>query len=180
MSTKDSKKQVEDLVKAEWKKLSTTVEPAKAIDDFVGWSYSISPAIPAVWPPDGKGLLYYYAYAYGLSPRFADAQLIAAPWGRVKVDVTGRAAPSLEILNKQIEEIGPQGVRPLMAEEIAVLDTEDAVEKQLWELSRRTGLGGTADDSVKRYYRLWCQTNGTVAEKIRARHKQFFDWLGCQ
>jgi hypothetical protein len=181
MNPKDLRRQVETLVKAEWRRVEASKSPAASPEDFVSWSYSISPVIPAAWPPDGKGLLYYYVYAYGLNlRRLADAQLTAAPWGRVKVDVTGRTAPSLEILTKQIEKIGPQGVRPLMAEEVAVFKTEDAVEEELFKLSRQTGFGRTENPAIKRYYRLWCETNGTVVEQIRTRHQPFFKWVGCE
>jgi len=104
---------------------------------------------------------------------------VGALWARVTVDANGRVAPHLEILTRQIKEIGIQGVRPLRAEEIAVVKSYDAVEAQLYKLSREAARGNIDAPAIQRYFSLWCETSGTVAEQIRPYHKEFFHWLGC-
>ena len=180
MNPNDIKKQVEAaeaLVKAEWRKIK---EPAGPPGQFVGWSPAVSPALPAAWPPDGKGQIHYYAYAYGFRPSLSDAQVVGAPWARVTVDATGRASPRLGILTRKVKEIGIQGVRPLRTDEIPVAKSYDAVEAELYKLSRQTSLANIDTSAIKRYFRHWCDTNGTMAEQIRPLHKAFFDWVGCK
>jgi hypothetical protein len=175
------REKVEAMVKEEWKKIEATIEPAASPQDFMGWRYALSPAIPAAWPPDGKGSVYYYAFAYGLNPtRLADAEFVAAPWLRVKVDAIGKSAPQLEILTKKIKEIGIQGVRPLEAEELGVLKQAKQVEEQVYKLTQATSLRSVDSVTVKQHYQLWCSTQGAIAEQLRPQHKKFFDWVGCK
>ncbi len=176
-----NQQQVEALVKTEWGKIRATIPASKSFDHYVGWQYAVSPPIPASWPPDGSGLLYFYAFAYGGNPaRLADGQFVAAPWARVNVDATGKSAPKLEILRKGIKEVGIQGVRPLTQDQITVLKIQPEFEAQMSRLSRDTALPPAATEALKSYFTLWCVTNGTIAEQLRPLHKDFFNWVGCE
>ena len=179
------KEQVGALVKQAWQEIKRATPRPKPSDAAgppgdVGWDYVISPAFPSAWPPDGKGLVYYYAYATGLRMGLMDAEVVAAPWGRVKVDATGKQAPQMEILRKQLKEAGRQGVRPLKQEEIDIYKGKDAVEAQVSLLSRATSLKDVDAAALQRYYCQWLKDNGTVADEIRPFQIEFFKWLACR
>lgn len=181
MDSESYRKQVETLVKTAWGKIDATNPPQKSLGDFVSWRHAISPPIPASWPPNGKGVLYYYAFAYGTSPaRLADGQFVGAPWAKVTVDVKGDSPPQLEILRDDIKEVGIQGVRPLATDEIAALKQRPEAEARVMELSKETSLPPGPSESMRSYYSLWCATNGTIAGQLRPHHKDFFTWVGCK
>ncbi len=182
MDAKQVQAKVEQLVKAEWEKIPKPLPPGAdnpGSAAWIGWSYQISPPIPAAWPPDGKGVLYYYAYATGFQPAaLIDAERLGPVWARVKVDATGQEALQVEVLAKEINVVGTIGVRPLTQEEIAVYDTGDAVAAQVCEASRKTDAKGLDAPSVRKYYCAWSKDSG-VGENIRRYHPEFFKWLGC-
>ena len=178
MDPESLRQEVELLVKAEWKKISDKLPSAASPHEFTSWDYEITPAIPASWPPDGKGVVYYYAYAYGMRMNLMDAQLVAAPWGRIIWD--GKSVPRLEILEKEIKQIGTQGVRPLRKEEIKMFDQRAAVEEQIRNLASRTSLAGIDSKPLRQFFQFWCSTNGVIAEQLRPQHPEFFDWVGCK
>jgi hypothetical protein len=182
MDAKQVQAKVEELVKAEWEKIPKPL-PAGAGNpgspSWIGWSYRISPPFPGVWPPDGKGVVYYYGYASGFQPAgLIDAERLGPIWARVKVDVTGQSPPRLELLAKEIKVVGTIGVRPLTKEEIAVYDTGDAVAAQVCEASRKIGTKALDAASVRRYYCAWSKDSG-VGDDIRKYQLEFFRWLGC-
>jgi len=181
MDAQSLRRQVESLIKAEWTKIDPTRAMAKSIDEFKSWSSAVTPPIPAAWPPDGKGVVYYYAYAYGMNPsRLADGEWIAAPWARVKVDATGQAASQLEMLTKEIKELGIQGVRPLQEDEVKISRQRALVEEQILNLSTKSSVAGFDAKPVKQFFRVWCSTNGVIVEQLRSKHPQFFGWVGCE
>jgi hypothetical protein len=182
MDAKQVQGKVEELVKAEWEKIAKPLPPGAdnpGSPSWIGWSYQISPPFPAAWPPDGKGGLYYYAYATGFQPGgLADGERLGPVWARIKVDVTGQSAPRLEILAKEIKVVGTVGVRPLTQEEIAVYGTGDALAAQVYEASRKTDAKALDAASARKYYCDWAKDSG-VGEDIRRFHSEFFKWLGC-
>jgi hypothetical protein len=182
MDAKQIQAQVEELVKAEWEKIPKPLPPgadSPGSTAWIGWSYRISPPFPAAWPPDGKGVLYYYAYATGFQPAaLADAERLGPVWARVKVDTTGQEALQVEVLAKEINVVGTIGVRPLTKEEIAVYDTGDTVVAQVYEASRRTDAKALDAPSVRKYYCAWSRDSG-VGKDISSYHPEFVKWLGC-
>jgi hypothetical protein len=182
MGAKQVQAKVEELVKAEWEKIPKPLPPGAdnpGSASWIGWSYRISPPFPAAWPPDGKGIVYYYAYATGFQPAaLIDAERLGPVWARVKVDATGQEAPRLEVLAKEIKVVGTIGVRPLTQEEIAVYDTGDAVAAQVCEASRKTDPKALDAPSVRKYYCAWSKDSG-VGDDIRKYQPEFFRWLGC-
>jgi hypothetical protein len=182
MDAKQILAKVEEMVKAEWKKMPKPLPPGAdnpGSPAWIGWSYRISPPFPAAWPPDGKGIVCYYAYATGFQPVFlADAERLGPVWARVKVDLTGQSAPQLEVLAKEIKAVGTIGVRPLTKEEADVYDTGEAVAAQVYEASRRTDTKALDAASTRRYYCAWSRDTGQ-GDNIRSYHPKFFKWLGC-
>lgn len=182
MDAKQIQAKVEQLVKAEWEKIPQPLPPGAdnpGSPGWIAWSYRISPPFPAAWPPDGKGLLYYYAYAAGLQPGvLADAERLGPVWARVKVDATAQSAPQLEILAKEIKVVGTIGVGPLRQEEVAIYGSREVVVAQVWEASTKTDAKALDAPSVRKYYCAWSKDSG-VGENIRRYHPEFFKWLGC-
>jgi len=183
MDHKQAQSKVENLVKGAWEKVEKPLPPgaeSPGSPAWIGWSSRISPPFPAGWPPDGKGSLYYYAYATGFSPsRLADAEVLGPVWARVKVDAHGKSAPQLEILAKEIKEVGIVGVRPLKKEEIAVYKAEESVVAQVFEASRKTGTKAMQAPLIRQYYCAWSKDTG-VGDAIQQYHPEFFRWLGCR
>ena len=182
MDAKQVQAKVEELVKTEWEKIPKPLPPGAdnpGSSAWIGWSYQISPPFPGAWPPDGKGIVYYYAYATGFQPAaLADAERLGPVWARVQVDAAGQEAPQLEVLAKEIKVVGTIGVRPLTKEEIAVYDTGEAVAAQVYEASRRADTKALDAASARKYYCAWSKDSG-VGKDIGSYHPGFFQWLGC-
>jgi len=180
------KGQVEALVKQSWPGIEKALPRPDLGDtsgppgEVVGWDYVISPPFPGAWPPDGQGLLYYYAYASGFRPGLVDADVVAAPWGRVKVDATGEKAPQMELLHRQLREASIQAVRPLKQEEITAYQSKERVEAQIFLLSKASSPKGVDAAAIRQYYCLWSKDNGVVAHQIRPFHPGFLNWLDCR
>lgn len=187
MNLEQIRSKVDELIKAQWGK----VEPSLAsrpdgqpIDpsspDYKFWEYRISPAFPAAWPPDGKGLVYYYAYAAARNPSvLMDGEWLGPLWARVKVDATSRAVPQLEILTREIKEVGTIGVRPLTKEEIDICNAADSVTAELYDTLQRADLRRLNAPPIRQYYCAWGRDTG-MGRAIRTYHPEFFKWLGCK
>jgi hypothetical protein len=178
MDPQSRRQEVDSLVQAEWKKLRDKLPRAASPQEFTSWEYQLTPPIPAAWPPDGQGIVYYYAFAYGTRMDLRDAQSFAAPWARITVE--GESAPRLEILEKAIQQVGIQGVRPLREEEARILSQRAVVEGQIHRLTAKTSLAGIDPRPLREYFQFWCSTHGVIAEQLRPRHPQFFAWAGCK
>jgi hypothetical protein len=164
VEAKQIRAKVEALVKAEWEKIPKPL-PLGADNPgspaWIGWSYQISPPFPGAWPPDGKGIVYYYAYATGFQPAaLADAERLGPVWARVKVDAAGQEAPQLEVLAKEIKVVGTIGVRPLTPEESTVYQAGESVEAQLCEASTRKDAKVLDASSTRKYYCAWSKDSG--------------------
>jgi hypothetical protein len=179
-------RQVESLVKQSWIAIQKE-QPGVASRDasgqptgVVGWQYVVSPPFPCEWPPNGQGQICYYAYASGQRFGLVDAEVIAAPWGRVLWDATGKKPPRIEVLGKVLKEAGVQGVRPLLQQEIAVYQTAKVAEAKLLLLSRTSSLKSDAAPTIRRYYCRWSKDNGVAVGQIQPLHPGFFNWLDCK
>lgn len=147
-------------IEKEWK------EVARGDKDMY-WEYAVTPGFPAKWPDDKDKTEYYYIYARGrdIKGGLVDAERIAAPWARVEVSP---GAQQFVKMSGGIEKIGAQGVRPLNKDEVRIID----------EYKKRRGQGGSLYQ--KDYYCFWLSTNGVIAENLRPKHENFFNWLGCR
>ena len=175
----------EDLVQQAWQKIEQTLPPAK-LSDLSGpprgvvWNYVISPPFPAAWPPDGKGMVYYYAYASGFRMGLVDAEVVAAPWGRLTADALAGVSPKLEMLGERLTDAGVQGVRPLEPEEISVYKTKEAVEARILALSQSKSIPPADEKLIRLYFCQWRKGNGVIAGQIGKFHPGFFKWLECK
>ena len=137
------------------------------------WQLVVSPAFPLAWPPGPEGpVLVRYAYAMRLRPGLADGAEVASPWARSVAAATGR--PSVDILQRRLEPLGTQGVRPLRADELGLALRGNDVAVLL---------AGSLDPGQEALVRAftcgWIARNGVVAAAIAPRHPAFAAWLGC-
>lgn len=141
-------------------------EVAKGNQDIY-WEYVVTPGFPAKWPDDKDKTEYYYVYARGrdIKGGLIDAERVSMPWARIEVSP---GAQRFVKMSEGIEKIGVQGVRPLNKDEVKIID----------EHKKRRRQGGSLYQ--KDYYCFWLSTNGVIAENIRPRHENFFNWLGCR
>jgi hypothetical protein len=143
------------------------------------WSQRLTPPLPIAWPPAGQGQLEVFAYAARPGDRISDGEETAAPWARIRV-LAG--APKLDDLG-ELQRIGIQGVRPLSADEIAIVRSGDEAAAALARIaSARTLPNDASEDAslVRRYFCLWRRTNGVIATALAPAHAGFFAWLGCK
>jgi hypothetical protein len=182
MEPASSRHQIEPIIKAEWAKLNAGIPPVRSFKEFKSWSFAISPAIPAAWPPNGSGVVHYYAYARAVNPMMLmDGEFTAAPWARLTVDTTRQGSnPAIEILMTEVREIGIQPVRPITAKEQALFEKDHLADDELRAMSQRTSAGWFRARLARRYLRAWCDLNSTIAALLRRRHKPFFRWAGCR
>ncbi len=178
---------VNELIKAQWRRVepaSPTGPDRQPLDpssrDYKFWEYRISPPFPAAWPPDGKGLVYYYAYAAARNPSvLMDGEWLGPLWARVSLDATSRSVPQLEILTREIKEVGTIGVRPLMKEEINIYNSADAVAAELRKAVQSADLRGLNAPLIRQYYCAWGRDTG-MGKAIQTYHPAFFKWLSCK
>lgn len=120
-----------------------------------GWQPRLTPPLPAAWLPDDSSVV-WYCYADRFRPDWSDAVEIAAPWGRLVLPA-GIMEPAFQRLGSALEALGPQGVRPLRADELMV----PSPALSLFELLRggpMPNLNAIAD----RLHR-WRSLNGRIA-----------------
>jgi hypothetical protein len=178
---------IEVIVKAQWKDIKPVISPGHGgrplnpgSPNYRFWEYRISPPFPAVWPPDGSGIIYYYAYAAAMNPNvLVDGEWLGPVWARVRVDLKDESMPRLEILTREIKELRIIGVRPLSAEEATVYSAASSVAAQLGESVRNGDLKAIDTTLMKKNYCFWSKNTGT-GDALRAFHPDFFNWLGCK
>jgi hypothetical protein len=143
--------------------------------DFTGWSYRLTPPLPEAWPPDGLPTLLAYAYPCGFSPQLRDAERVGAPWARVEREKDSWLRWTL--LCEEIREMGIQGVWPLRAEELAVLQGSSSAPAALGAMTQIHQDGGPIADLVRAFYGHWLRCNGVIARHLQEQHRDFFDWV---
>ena len=137
------------------------------------WSPRLTPPLPAVWPPDGKGGYVVHAFAAAMRPSLHDGEEVAAPW--IRFQLGGGALESRDL--GTLRRLGMQGVRPLNAAEAEVARTADAAEQAVVALTKTT----RSDPAplVKRYYCQWASNNAVIGAELKRLHAGFFTALGC-
>lgn len=139
----------------------------------------MSPPFPASWPPDKSGTLYYYAYAAGVSPAgLMDTEILGPLWARVRIDATGQSKPRLEILTREIKQVGTIGVLQFPQGEFTVYDDRVIFEKELFEAAKRSDVRFIQELQAKQFYCAWSKDTG-MGEQIQRYHPEFFKWLAC-
>jgi hypothetical protein len=157
-----------------WKRMPNSQGSGPTPSGSVGaWKMAIAPLIPASWPPDGS--TYLYAYARRLDFQLRDGERTADLWARACIAQSGEV--TVELLAKQTTELGIQGVRPVVMEEMERhFENGRRVQSGLLSARQASDVDRTL---AKEYYARWKQWNGVIAERIAARHKAFFAAIGC-
>lgn len=137
----------------------------------------LSPPIPAVWPPTGKGGYFVYAFAAGPRPSLHDGEEVGAPWARATIDGANQRVDDLG----QLKRLGMQGVRALGAPETEIAHTADAAAQVVVTLTRTPAPKPVPKPApiVQRYYCQWSFYNAVVAAELQRLHPDFWKWLGC-
>jgi len=162
-----------------WKELAKTVRSIKPANKAESWDYRLSVPFPENWPPKPGNGLVYYAVPYGLNLRnLADAEYVGAPWAQITIS-PGRS-PRVRYLATKINRLDRQGVRPLFAKEIEILDTQEAVKASISTLTALPDPSSPETKRIRDFYCLWISVNGVLAGQLAKDHKNFFDWLACQ
>jgi hypothetical protein len=137
------------------------------------WVPRLTPPLPLVWPPDGKGTYVVYAFAAGKLPSVHDGEEVSAPWSQWLV--TGSALSAKEL--GDLRRLGMQGVRPLQGEQAEVARTAEAAEQAVIALTKTTK--PKLAPLVKRYYCQWFFNNAVVSSELQKLHPEFTKWLEC-
>lgn len=87
--------------------------------------------------------------------------------------------PQLEILTREIKEVGTVGIRPRTREEIDTYNSADTVTAEIYDVLQRTELRGLNAPLMRQYYCAWGRDTG-MGEAIRTYHPEFYKWLGCK
>jgi len=151
-----------------WRSVDTPAPPF--------WSSSSTPPFPAQWPPTPTTTWVRYAYAYGLDPQLADGEQIARPWARLEL-AAGSGRARVVLLSRKLEGIGTQGVAPLDAASLKVLETEDAVTARCLRLDGPPPAGRPETTELAAFFRTWLGFNGVIAEAIGPDHAAFLAWV---
>jgi len=154
-----------------WRSLDTSAPPF--------WSSATTPPFPGQWPPTPTTTWVRYAYAYGLDPQLADAAKIARPWARLEL-AAGPDRARVVLLSRKLEGIGTQGVAPLDAASLKVLDTQDVVAARCLQLGGTPPAGHAETAELVAFYRTWLRFNGVIAEAIAPSHAAFLGWVEAQ
>jgi hypothetical protein len=170
---------VKPVLDQKWKELTKTARSLLSPNRSESWDYRISVPFPENWPPKSGNGLVYYAVPYGLNLRnLADAENVGAPWARITV--SPGHSPQVKYLTTKIVKLDRQGVRPLFAKEIEILDSREAVKASLSKLSALPDSSSPETKRIRDFYCLWISVNGVLAGQLAKDHKSFFDWLACQ
>lgn len=134
----------------------------------LGWSWRLTPALPAEWPPKGsEGPVVQYAYAAGMDLSVRDGERNSAPFARVEHAVDG--AVKVVQLTKSLEQPQIQGVRPISRDEAALQSGDLLAPARAGQLS-----------SLRVPWCTWKKYHGVVAQHLVAKHPAFFAALACE
>jgi hypothetical protein len=145
----------------------------------MSWSPALTPVLPLAWPPkkDTHWVRYGYARGQEFPPgRIADGEHVAKPWLRIELLPASRQA-RLHKLSELLESAGIQGVRPLMPPESSLLSKAELLQSFAMGLTALPAETDPRVSELKKYYQLWLQTNGVIADQIRNSHRAFLDWV---
>lgn len=158
----------EALIEPAWKQVKPAPTATKQ-GPGPSWDYRVTPPFPSEWPMTPKSTLVRWVYASAMDPGIRDGQRVAGPWARIDVALDGVA--KLTTLSKTLEGNSIQGVKPLMAEQIEVLNKVDETSDAL-----RSG----DLKAVKPSWCLWLRYNGVIAAKLKPKHQAFLTALACE
>lgn len=143
------------------------------------WRPNVGLVLPAVWPPNGDGMVAFRVHAIGLRSGLMDGAHTGAPWVRVAAKPSDPAGKLVVTLTaRSLVDLGIQGVRPVARE---VFEGIHAAERLLVKASERKGPPGPeAAKPIRDGYCLWLGMNGVIARELRKLEPAFFAWLACR
>jgi hypothetical protein len=113
-----------------------------------------------------------YGYARAFDTGLHDAERVGNIWAEARL--SGEAV-KIEAVRTAIEDLGPQGFRPIGKDDPVIALDEIAQDKLLAAKSEKD-----LDEDVRKFYCQWRHYNGVIAAKIEPLQKGFFAWLGCK
>ena len=138
----------------------------------------MTPWFPTQWPPSSETPWLRYGYARGqeFPPRIADGEQVSKVLLRAELIPYERKV-KISWLQEKIEAQGIQGIRPLMPDEAEVLRQDKEIKIKVLGLQSLPPANDATGTQLKKYYRLWLQTNGVIADQIKGFHPAFFAWV---
>ncbi len=147
----------------------TAVEDAwKSLQDTKGWTSDLTMPFPKVWNGKPTALI-WYAYASRMIPTLADGVEVSHPWAWLELPLGKDAQVDTQVLSSKMDVLGIQGVRPLSAAELKLLQGQPP----LWKLLQE----GQATDEVKQRVKQWMSVNGTIFAAVASHHQTFVNWV---
>jgi hypothetical protein len=140
--------------------------------DQTGIFASLTPPLPAQWPPSPQPTVVYFVYRTASLPTGMNLSEVYSPSARVELSLAPGGEPSPEI--KRLEFHKLKG-----AEDGTVhSSTHEEMEQAEVELFRLRGLpSGEASEIIQRAYRAWIQDHPVISKAIRPSFPEFFKWL---
>jgi hypothetical protein len=162
-----------NLLAAEWEKVDSRSE-------HVDWSYDLMPALPAKWPQDRDGRLFFYALARGRDRRHPDTWHTAPVWARVETVREEETGPKVV---RYLSELVPQKRPAIIIPRFTQREiTTRELDRWMWDtfeaLLSTPGLPdeeATETRCLREYYSMWHGRGGSA--KVREHHEPFLDWL---
>ena len=165
-----------------WEKiLKNSVKKTSHHTDQISWCLAVTLALPSSWPLNKDTQLIYYGYGQGMRFSLMDAVIIAKPWVKILQPIHHqqghRESPKVEVISQILEELGIQGVRPV------VRDTNEAeirinLEKNMFIAAQEFNDPNSAlSHELYAFYRNWLRFNGVIINELRSLHTAFFEML---
>ena len=143
------------------------------------YQLKFTPFFPTEWNGANPANWVSYVYASGFEVGLADGERTAKPFAKINFDPATRTA-AFEKLSGKIEGGDIQGVKPLPKVDLAVLKTEQTVEKTLLQTKNRAGLVAKNTVSIAAFYQIWKKYNGVISRQFADNHGEFNQWVDDQ
>ena len=168
--------------------LDRVAEIDKAIDSAwrtrqskTEWSWTLvrTPYFASESRPTPKTTWTSYLAAYGIDIKggLRDGQHVSQPWARITYDNGARTLSLSTIGDRLVDSTQIQGVRPLGAEQLALLKREP--EFRTWVLTHPQWPQWNAElRQLQQFYVTWTANNGVLTSMIAPRHDDFIKkWI---
>lgn len=161
---------VKDVLEAEW---------AATVKDKSLMRSELTADFPASWPPNGDGLVSYFAYSSGMPPGLSDGQLVGSVWGRIVLDPeTG--GTWFTRLSPRTQELGTQGVRPMSKEEIDLYKRAPEAIQMVRDLAKLKDAPRSPDPLLRAVYCQSYRFSGVITTSLPRPEADFQRWLDCR
>ncbi|MFT3707988.1 MAG: hypothetical protein QM817_10065 [Archangium sp.] len=151
-------------VEAVWKPLKPVEKPTSRPS---GWSWRLTPALPAEWPPKSNAAtVIRYAFAAAQDPLIRDGEPTTPPFA--SIEIAPDDSVKVTALTKSLGATQIQGFKPITKDEA------DRLSADLLEPARAGQMS-----NLRVSWCLWLKYNGVVGAQLKAKHAAFFDALDC-